>query len=553
MSRRVCLILSVFSFLCLLNGAFATTYYVKKGGSDSNSGTSWDEAFRTITKALGRANSGDAVWVAEGTYQEGATLKISEGESLYGGFAGTESDLSELDIENHKTIIDGKESHQCVKNYGLLDGFDITNGKTDDYGGGIDNRYDGTVINCRVYGNKATRGGGIDNHGTVINCEVYDNRAIDFGGGGIENYGKVANCKVYKNISPEDGGGICNELGTVVNCTVYDNTAEDGGGIHNQGNVINCTVYDNTASDDGGGIENWGTVINCTLYKNTATDEGDGINNRHDFVPITVINCISWNHTNEDIRGYLSEVSYSCFGEADGSNHNINKDPKFEAPPQNFRLQTDSPCIDAGTCDGAPETDLDGNFRPQGAACDMGAYEYLFPDNAKFISQSVPEKIVIGHQYQVTIAMKNIGSNTWTKDAGYWLGDIATANSLWGISRVDLEPGESITKNDTKTFTFTIIAPDTAGVYDFQWQMVKEPEDKWFGEKTTLLQIEVVNELPGDVNDDGLLNQDDIDLLKNYIIGKTTLDPDARSRADANKDGKIDVADIIYIILQIAP
>jgi hypothetical protein len=36
-----------------------------------------------------------------------------------------------------------------------------------------------------------------------------------------------------------------------------------------------------------------------------------------------------------------------------------------------------SPVIDAGTCAGAPATDIDGDPRPSGAGCDMGADEVV--------------------------------------------------------------------------------------------------------------------------------------------------------------------------------
>ena len=43
----------------------------------------------------------------------------------------------------------------------------------------------------------------------------------------------------------------------------------------------------------------------------------------------------------------------------------------------NNHLKFDSPCIDTGTCTGAPPTDFEGDPRPSGAGCDMGADEFV--------------------------------------------------------------------------------------------------------------------------------------------------------------------------------
>ena len=43
--------------------------------------------------------------------------------------------------------------------------------------------------------------------------------------------------------------------------------------------------------------------------------------------------------------------------------------------PGDYHLREGSPCIDAGTSEGAPTTDIEGNGRPYGAAFDIGAYE----------------------------------------------------------------------------------------------------------------------------------------------------------------------------------
>ena len=65
---------------------------------------------------------------------------------------------------------------------------------------------------------------------------------------------------------------------------------------------------------------------------------------------------------------------------------NIDADPLFADPDgpddiagtgdDDCHLTQGSPCIDAGTSSGAPDTDLEGSIRPQGAGYDMGAYEF---------------------------------------------------------------------------------------------------------------------------------------------------------------------------------
>jgi len=56
---------------------------------------------------------------------------------------------------------------------------------------------------------------------------------------------------------------------------------------------------------------------------------------------------------------------------------NINADPLFVAAPRDIHLGAGSPAIDTGTCAGAPTTDFEGDPRPTGAGCDMGADEFV--------------------------------------------------------------------------------------------------------------------------------------------------------------------------------
>lgn len=52
---------------------------------------------------------------------------------------------------------------------------------------------------------------------------------------------------------------------------------------------------------------------------------------------------------------------------------NVSGDPQMVG----YRLTSGSPLIDAGTCVGAPTTDIDGDSRPSGVTCDIGADEFV--------------------------------------------------------------------------------------------------------------------------------------------------------------------------------
>ncbi len=55
----------------------ARNYHVAPDGSDSNSGTSRDDAWRSVTHAANRVGPGDTVWLAEGTYREAVRLRAA--------------------------------------------------------------------------------------------------------------------------------------------------------------------------------------------------------------------------------------------------------------------------------------------------------------------------------------------------------------------------------------------------------------------------------------------------------------------------------------------
>ena len=167
----------------------------------------------------------------------------------------------------------------------------------------------------------------------------------------------------------DNGGGSC--YGTLNNCILSGNTATQGGGS-SYGRLNNCTLSGNTATQGGG--SSYGRLNNCTLSGNTATYGGGAYSG-------TLINCIVWGNTARltyAVNG--STCQYSCLDAGVAGNGNIFTDPLFvDAANGDFRLQPDSPCIDAGLNGSAVgNTDSAGNVRIFGDAVDMGAYEFVF-------------------------------------------------------------------------------------------------------------------------------------------------------------------------------
>jgi hypothetical protein len=121
----------------------------------------------------------------------------------------------------------------------------------------------------------------------------------------------------------------------------------------------NCTVVSNTASYSGGGI--WstnGALNNCVIYYNDAP------------------NGPNW--AGSGFRAGPAPQSYCCTTPDSGGQGCITNEPLFvDLAGNNFRLQSTSPCVNAGYNPYAPVgPDLDGNPRIEGGTVDIGAYEF---------------------------------------------------------------------------------------------------------------------------------------------------------------------------------
>jgi len=94
-----------------------------------------------------------------------------------------------------------------------------------------------------------------------------------------------------------------------------------------------------------------------------------------------------------------------------------------------------------------------------------------------------------GQTYSVSVVMRNTGTTTWTAGAGYKLGSQNPQdNTTWGLNRASLPA--SIAPGSDATFTFNVVAPSTAGTYNFQWRMIQEGV-AYFGAASTNVAVDV--------------------------------------------------------------
>ncbi|MFJ5778994.1 choice-of-anchor Q domain-containing protein [Streptomyces sp. NPDC093094] len=249
----------------------------------------------------------------------------------------------------------------------------------------------------------------------------------DPGGGGIANSKNMTLRRVAVTGNTAGyGGGIFNIPDshlTLIESTVSGNTAGEAGGIRfdDTGTVLNSTIADNRVTDDwdrpgslsgyGGGIDIRGTglvdIRNSTITGNTATDGGGGINIAPaylDSLPPEVTDVVDVPLGHLALRNTLiagntvGRASGDCkkaFAAIESRGGNLDSGnscgltaegdlPRRDArlgplgdhggPTDTVALLPGSPALDAAS--DCPSTDQRGVPRPQGPACDIGAFEH---------------------------------------------------------------------------------------------------------------------------------------------------------------------------------
>jgi hypothetical protein len=92
---------------------------------------------------------------------------------------------------------------------------------------------------------------------------------------------------------------------------------------------------------------------------------------------------------------------------------------------------------------------------------------------AQITGSTIPAAMTAGQTYNVSITVKNTGSNTWTAADGYKLCAVGYSDPFTGARKL-LGASDSIATGQSKTFSFTMTAPDEAGAYTSDWRMLRE-------------------------------------------------------------------------------
>ncbi|MHC4154169.1 MAG: right-handed parallel beta-helix repeat-containing protein [Planctomycetota bacterium] len=185
----------------------------------------------------------------------------------------------------------------------------------------------------------------------------------------------ISNCIIEDNNS--HGVYCTSALPTIENNKIRVN---GGNGIHVDDVNSVAVIRNNVIHEDAGGVVFDDANSLSVVRNNTVADNsGYGIYVGSVADP-NITNCILWNN-NDDLYGCT--VTYSCISNCNdvgdpNTTHNICDDPLFIDPNNDdYRLDTNSPCIDLGDPNGdyEGESDLSGQPRVQGPCIDMGADE----------------------------------------------------------------------------------------------------------------------------------------------------------------------------------
>jgi predicted outer membrane repeat protein len=451
----------------------SSVLYVKADAPDGGDGGSWINAFNDLQTALyfAKCPNVSEIWVATGTYRPTtgggrlAAFGLINGKAIYGGFAGTESSVSERDLSMNESILSGDigitgvdtdNSYHVVTGHwtnatAVLDGFTITAGHAT---GGGDNAKGGGLF---VYRGSPT----------------------------------INNIIFHSNVAAERGGAaqIHQSNPIFANVVFLENYAYNGGAIsvvwYSNPKIVNATFAYNSCGDYfyQGSIAYIGSYCNSEFINSIFFDDPSS-----DYSQFYVY----------DLRLSTTTVSSSLFdgglpyGCTSGGGNRYNTDPLFiDGTGGNLRLSSPlSPAFNAGNnaAPYLPFIDLDGTSRIVAGTVDMGAYEYA----AVGWATAIPSPTVF----------TDVPSNHTTCDTLRIINDGGVACTINGIVGCDMLPfsidttmtAHALAPGDTTKMVLCVtpkeVDPDTTTVTIFS--------DAWNSPATVEVRIDAVTSVEPD-------------------------------------------------------
>lgn len=399
--------------------------YVNKNATGINNGTTWVDAFTDLQDALSVLIDNGKIWVAQGTYIPDASGRNTSfiidktNIELFGGFVGTETDLSQRDLNVNETILSGD---LLANDSGNLTGTT----RVDNVYHVIEINNNGTIIDGFTISDGYANGSGDNSVGGAI-FKDKPVRTLTIKNSTIKNNFGFNAAGVFAEYTSSGVGALDIENSIFDNnlsrlCASFSAWARTSGTLTI--NISNSLFSNNETRDISGtgtgtggsagwlrAIGNSSTIVNANLINNTYVNNSDigthsSVNNLNratvgasinygGTLTLDVANNIFWNNTIvggvvansiADIGQTLGQVtvtnsidqgSFSRLPSANLTNTS-NADPLFTSTTD-FTLQAGSPAINTGDNTkllSNPTTDLIGNSRIFNTIVDMGVYEF---------------------------------------------------------------------------------------------------------------------------------------------------------------------------------
>jgi CSLREA domain-containing protein len=392
----------------------ATTYTVTTTADESGACLPASCSLREAVEAANGAGEASRIVLPAGEYvltkeAEGSDLTIKAEVAIEGAGAGVTTIKQGAECNCRVLYLDGSGA-VTISGVTVAAGNVVENPHGEDGGDilfehGSLLRLQRDVITEGVAGNG--RGGGIAVHEgklQLLDSTVSGNRALSGGGLFVEYDSRepvtVERDTFVGNEAYEKGGALLIELGSVfvTNSTFTQNQAGDGGAIATESDGELILLNDTLAGDSTVAHElPSARALGRASAPPALAAPGFGAE-LYDVAgaPLSVLNTIvgpageGQAGSECDLDTTMTSESNIDAGEScafEGGSHS-NTNPLLEpladngGPTKTMALSVSSPAINTADAKAAvcPSTDQRGVSRPQGAGCDIGAYEYVFPE-----------------------------------------------------------------------------------------------------------------------------------------------------------------------------